>query len=320
MPVYRRGDRWYVDIHIGGKRIRRSCGRHANRDDARAVEREIFRRHSQGKLDLTPAPPLEDAISRWFAGEAAGLRGLKELRAHARTLHPFIRDRLVSQAPAAAQDAIQAWSGRLKPATINRRLEILQRVSRLAYESWSWIQAPVHQRIKKLPERNQRHVYLQPDEVEKLANACRDPEVASLIRVAAWTGLRKGELLRVKSEDMQDGILRVGETKSGKPRVVPVPEHIQPIVARMPLNCTYSQIRDRFLEARTAAGLEHVRWHDLRHTYASWLVQGGASLRAVQELLGHSTMAVTGRYSHLDTRHLLDAVRHISDTRGRESG
>ncbi|MGH9897133.1 MAG: tyrosine-type recombinase/integrase, partial [bacterium] len=66
-----------------------------------------------------------------------------------------------------------------------------------------------------------------------------------------------------------------------------------------------------FERARIAAGLPHVRFHDLRHSYASWLVQAGADLRIVKELLGHTTMQVTDRYAHLRTEDLESAVLRL---------
>jgi site-specific recombinase XerD len=74
------------------------------------------------------------------------------------------------------------------------------------------------------------------------------------------------------------------------------------------------QLREQWEAARADQGLEHIRFHDLRHTYASWLVQAGAPLKAVQDLLGHTTLAMTQRYAHLGADHLRSAVDLISAT------
>ena len=96
-------------------------------------------------------------------------------------------------------------------------------------------------------------------------------------------------------------------TKTGRPRIVPVPEVIREIVERMPLPVSMSQVDKGFVIARETLGMTY-RFHDLRHTYASWLVQSGISLPAVMLLMGHSTLAVTARYAHLDPSHLREAV------------
>jgi site-specific recombinase XerD len=86
-----------------------------------------------------------------------------------------------------------------------------------------------------------------------------------------------------------------------------LPQEAQGIV--LPLDITYATLRTYFERARIAAKLPHVRFHDLRHTYASWLVQSGIGLTAVRDLLGHANLAVTGRYAHLATGHLMDAAK-----------
>jgi hypothetical protein len=72
-----------------------------------------------------------------------------------------------------------------------------------------------------------------------------------------------------------------------------------------------NHMRRVFMPALKAAGIEGLRWHDLRHTFASRLVMAGVDLRTVQELLGHKTVAMTLRYSHLSPAHQLDAVQRL---------
>ena len=81
------------------------------------------------------------------------------------------------------------------------------------------------------------------------------------------------------------------------------------VAIALPLGITYATLRTYFERARDSAGLPHVRFHDLRHTYASWLVQSGIGLTAVRDLLGHANLAVTSRYAHLATGHLREAAR-----------
>ena len=88
---------------------------------------------------------------------------------------------------------------------------------------------------------------------------------------------------------------------------MPVPEEIREIAERMPLPVSVYQVDKGFVMARKSLGMA-VRFHDLRHTYASWLMQAGVGLPAVMRLLGHSTLAVTARYAHLDPGHLREAV------------
>jgi len=184
----------------------------------------------------------------------------------------------------------------LAAATINRRLAILRRVANLAHE-WGWLQTPLGQRIKLLPGESARHVYLSPDDVERLAAACSNPACALAIRLSARTGLRETEVLRAAT--IRGGCIEVAaeNAKSGRPRLVPVPPDMPGL--SLPIGITYHQLRREFEVARIAAGLPHVRFHDLRHTAASWWLGTGSSLATVRDLLGHSSVAVTSRYLHL---------------------
>jgi integrase len=198
----------------------------------------------------------------------------------------------------------------LLPASINRYLAIMRRVGNLAVK-WGWTDLPLGKRIEMLPGEASRHVYLTTAQVKVLA-AAASPALSDLIMLAALTGLRRSELLRLTPQSVVDKtILLDANTKSGRPRAIPLPPQAVRVAKRLPITLTPREIRRDFLAARIAAGLPHVRFHDLRHTYASWLVQGGAGLTAVRDLLGHSSLAVTSRYSHLGRPDLVAATRKL---------
>ena len=134
-----------------------------------------------------------------------------------------------------------------------------------------------------------------------------------MIMLAAYTGLRRGELFRLTRENLMDGcIVLDAQTKNGRPRVIPIPKEARKIARKLPLELSDAQLRRQWDKAREKTGLNHIRFHDLRHTYASWLVQSNVPMRAVQELLGHTTITTTQRYAHLSTEHLKAAVSKIS--------
>lgn len=170
---------------------------------------------------------------------------------------------------------------------------------------------------------NERHIYLEPAQVAALAAACPNPSAGKFVLLAAYTGLRRGELFRANDGQAiaRDGLLMLdAKTKNGRPRVIPVPEEIEHIVAEMPLPLSLAQLRKSWDAARIACDVAHVRFHDLRHTYASWLVQAKVPLRTVQELMGHTTVAMTGRYSHLADEHLREAVEMMRSRHGEKTG
>lgn len=123
-------------------------------------------------------------------------------------------------------------------------------------------------------------------------------------------GLRRGELFALGPRNVVKGCLLLdASTKAGRPRMVPLPGAALAIASRLPLPVSDQQLRVSFEAARTAIGWPDLHFHDLRHTYASWLVQSGVHLLSVQELLGHSTVTTTERYSHLAPEYLREAVR-----------
>ena len=229
-----------------------------------------------------------------------------------RALLPYIRGRALDELPAVAEEVKAGFAG-LRAATINRRLAILRRVGNLASDAWDWIDQPIGRRVKLLPESNQRHVYLTPEQVEAIAVRCTNPHAGDLVRLAAYTGIRHGHMLRLTHHDVQgDCIMLDTSSKTGRPLLLPLHPRVQAIAERLPLPISPHDLRGQWEAARKACGLSHVRWHDLRHSCASWYVQAGVSLIVVRDLLGHTTMATTQRYAHLAHDNLREAVKRIA--------
>lgn len=314
MAVYKRGDRWHYRFQVGGRPFSGSAGAGASR--AAAVQLEAQRRAQiAAESGGAARHSVDDAIARWLRDYAGRLKGAASLQSKVRAVvqHTHGAD-LTEIVEVAAKVRAAGVAADLAAATINRRLAILRRVANLAHE-WGWLQTPLGQRIKLLPGETARHVYLSPDQVERLAAACSDPACAMAIRLSARTGLRETEVLRAAT--IRDGCIEVAaeNAKSGRPRLVPVPPDLP--VLTLPIGITYNQLRREFEAARIAAGLPHVRFHDLRHTAASWWLATGASLATVRDLLGHSTIAVTSRYLHLLPGDLLRGAAAVDAMLGR---
>ena len=311
MSVYKRGEIYWVHVAVGGLEVRRSA-RTKDKKKAEEYEARVRTRlyddwHSQ-QTGTVPKRKFDEALERWLLGEAKALRGSKELIAHTRQVRPYVRGIWLTQGPDAADrmKATMLHQG-LKPATINQRLAVIRRVLNLSFD-WGWLKEPLGKKVKLLNPRNERHLYLTPQEVDALADAAGPAKDAVLL--AAYTGLRRGELLSIgPGNKVGDCIILDGNTKSGKPRVVPLPAKVAHIA--LPLNLTANQLRVSFEKARTAIGRPDLHLHDLRHTYASLLIQSGASLTAVRDLLGHAHVGVTSRYSHLADQHLRAAVTSL---------
>jgi len=167
---------------------------------------------------------------------------------------------------------------------------------------------------------------LSPEEIE--ARAREDAQDAELVRVAAYAGLRRGELVALRWRDVDflgrkiivrralSGDTELRSTKSRRFREVPLPDQAASALDRLSRRGEFigpddyvfanrfgrrldpSALRRRFERARDAAGLEPLRFHDLRHTYGSLLVAGGIDLASVKAAMGHSRITTTERYLH----------------------
>jgi integrase len=304
MSVRKIGNRWQVRLRVGGgERIERTLPPGATRADALAVEHQIRRAQIDAAAGRRPETLIDTALDAWLAQEVQHQKSAVRTRQRVAVLREFTAGKTLAHLNEVAN---QVKTATAKPATINRYLSVLRRIGNLA-EEWGWLErAP---KITLLPEHNERHVYLTPAEVQRIAGKC-SPEVADIIRLAALTGLRRSELLGLTKANLRGrAIVLDARTKTGRPRVVPMPPEAARIAQkRLPWSVGVSTLRGEFERARKAAKLPHVHFHDLRHTYASWLVQDGQSMKVIKDLLGHTTMAMTDRYAHLASTQLRVAV------------
>nr|WP_298410503.1 site-specific integrase [uncultured Halomonas sp.] len=188
-------------------------------------------------------------------------------------------------------------------STINNHLQVVKRVLNLAYQEWGWLDRPLGDKLRKKSPKNERHVYLTTVQLGELLQAIPDQHAIEkkIIALAALTGLRQGELLSLELTNVHGGriLLRPDQTKSGKVRVVPVPKDARPWLEELPFDTTYAKLRRVWENARRDIGRPDLRFHDLRHSYASLLAQAGESMTTVRDLLGHSSLIVTSRYAHM---------------------
>ena len=223
----------------------------------------------------------------------------------------------------------------LSNKTINNHLVVIGKMLRTAVE---WKRLPAIPKMKRLQVVKPRFDFLSFEEAERLVEAAAsEPEWQSTIIVALNTGLRLGELLALQWGDCDltagnmvvrrsDWQGQVGTTKSGKERTIPLNakvlvalrrhRHLRgPLVWCQEDGRAYDKDNLKWALKRIVkrSGLRHFEWHVLRHTFASHLVMRGVSLKAVQELLGHSTIEMTMRYSHLSADVCRGAVDALVD-------
>lgn len=308
MPVTKRENGSYqVTVCYGGRTYRKTS-RLWTFADAKAFERKWLAGVKDAAAGRKPEVTLSEAVEKWLLEHVPRLRSARQTRNHVRQLLPYIRGRKLTEAGQVWAEVKVGEAGKAA-ATINHKGRILRQVTRLAWREWGWLDRPPA--ITLLTEAP-RERFLTTQEVERLATLCDRPEAGDYVRLAAYTGIRRGHLLRLTHHDVEGGFIQLDRSsKTRNLQMVPLHPKVREIAARLPLGIGDRQLRESWDRARKAAGID-CRWHDLRHTCASWLVQAGVPIYTVAQMLGHSSTAVTQRYAHLAPQHLADAVAKLA--------
>jgi integrase len=187
--------------------------------------------------------------------------------------------------------------------------------------------------MPKAPEGRTR--YLTQDEITRLLQACsqsKNKHLQAIVILAINTGMRKGEIMQLEWERVEldkdlgfNASIRLYHTKNGKPRgihlnkqalaalvsVEPDPARRVGLVFKRSNGEHWGAIRTAFDAALRRAAIPNFRFHDLRHTAASWLVMRGRPLAEIKEVLGHASITMTLRYAHLSPAHLRSCVESL---------
>lgn len=196
----------------------------------------------------------------------------------------------------------------------------------MARDEWEWIdKAP---RVRLYPEPKKRVRWITPEEAQRLIAALPE-NLADMAAFTLATGLRQSNVsyLRWDQVDLDRGVawIHADQSKSRKAITVPLNKDAQSVLNRRlgthpEYVFTYQGKPQQVASTRAwkkalkAVGITDFRWHDLRHTWASWHVQHGTSLQELMELGGWSSYEMVLRYAHLATDHLQEAAQRIDGT------
>lgn len=219
----------------------------------------------------------------------------------------------------------------VSPVSVNIELRTLKASFSLAMR-WKLISENPFKSISFIKVPEQQPTYIRKEDFGKLILAIPDQWFKEVVTFAVLTGMRRGEIinLRWSDVDFDQRLLRVQNsdtftTKTGKRRSVPMNETVFRLLWTMSLapkgeyvfmyqgfKMRPDLVTHKFRHCLRKSGLDKkIHFHSLRHTFATWLVQGSVSIYEVQKLLGHSSITVTQVYSHLVSSELHDAVRKL---------
>jgi len=325
--LYRRKDSrfWWINLVLpDGRRVCQSTGR-VERTEAEAyvvrLKNEAIEARQQGLLGIFV---WQQAVIRYLE-EFADKRSLFNDRDHLKKLDPYLRSlRLDAIDMTALQPYIRDRKSKdgVSNATVNRALEVVRRILNVAHQDWRWLRAVPKIRMLKEPRRRVR--FLRREEADRLI-AALPVHMKPIVQFALATGCRAGEIHGLEWSRV-DLVRRVawldhGTTKSGEGRGIPL--NADAVAA---LESTRGQHRrwcftfagQRIHQSSTAwdkakqrAGIEDFRFHDLRHTWASWHVQSGTSLQELMELGGWRSYEMVLRYAHLAPEKLSSVASRI---------
>ena len=209
-------------------------------------------------------------------------------------------------------------------ATVNRYLALIGSVLRAARDDWEWI--PNIPRVRLLKEPSKRVRWLTKDEAHRLLAELPE-HLADMAAFTLATGMRRSNVtgLRWDAVDMERRTAWVHPDQSKSRRAIAVPLNadamhiLEKLVGRHDThvftyrgNPIFQTSTKAWYAALERAGIKNFRWHDLRHTWASWHIQAGTTLQELMELGGWASYSMVLRYAHLASGQLSSAANRIS--------
>ena len=335
--VYRRGKVYWVRFRSNGQHVRRSA--HTNKKaDALVFLQRLLNEHAASARGDHPRHTYEEAAERFLREATIRPKTQACYATSDRMCRPIFTGRHLDEINRRllADLVTHRKATGVSDTTVRRDLAFLSSLCASAV-AWGWLDTNTVTSFNKrtLKEARPRTRFLIRTEYDALLAEASD-HLRPAIVLAVETGLRKEELfgLTVKAIDLPRSELVLNQTKSGAPRRVPLsPTAIATIREILsdkarPKNAGHlfvhrdgkriGDFKKGFNAACDRAKVKGLRWHDLRHTFASWFVQGGGDLYHLSRILGHSTVQMTTRYGHLRTQDLHQALEKVAQNRSQE--
>jgi integrase len=329
MGTYKRRDKWWIDFYDQNHARVQESSHSSRRADAEALlslrKSEILRGAYKRPVKIT----LGEFGKRYMEYAKANKRSWLRDEQMLRHLDEFFgTERQLAEITAADIEGYKLRrKAKVSGSTVNRELALLKRMFNLAI-SWDlFLDANPFRKVKFFREVNFGLRVVSPEEEEKLLRNA-SPYIQDIMRFALNTGLRIGEIfgLQWASVDLEKNILNVFAPKTQKLRTVPINSEARMVLDYWALGkrnefvfynpetgTPFVDLKGGFGLACRKSGIEGVTWHTLRHTFASRLVDRGVDIVTVQQLLGHSTITVTMRYTHTNLDSKRAAVARLEN-------
>jgi len=320
--------KWAYDFWFNGKRYIRVVGESKEQaEGAMAVHRKKLIDEKHGLASPIMDIRFDDLAEEYYRKVSAAKRSWRRDRLSLDHLNRFFRGKKVSEITSKSVDDYKELRLRdVSGPTINREIGLLSSVFTTAIRWKHTVSNPV-KGVARYEESEPTERILQPDEEERLLAAAA-PHLKPILTILLNTGMRRNELLslRWKNVNLAAGQLTIQKTNSKNKRMHLVPLNRAAVAALRSIPRahdlvfynpkTKSSIKDvktAFHAACDAAGIEGLRLHDLRHTFATRLRERGVDLGTIMKLLGHSTIAMTLRYAQVSEESQHAAVGKLEE-------
>ncbi|CAD6873651.1 site-specific integrase [Methylomonas sp. EbB] len=318
MSIYKRKDTWWIQFTApDGTRIQRSAGTKLKQEAQELHDRLKADAWKTKRLGVKPIHTWQEAVIKWLI-EQGHKRSIETDKFHLRWLDEILGNKTLNQIDKMMLERItEAKKAEgSSNATANRILSLVRAILNRAKNEWEWIDAVPNFRF--LPEPNERIRWLTHVEASKLLIELPS-HLEAMARFALATGLREANVTGLKWSQVdlrrECAWVDAAQAKANKPISVPLNTDAMAVLkSQQGQHNTFvftfegEPIKKAggkaWKKALKRAEIEDFRWHDLRHTWASWHVQAGTPLNVLQELGGWASYDMVLRYAHLSSEHL----------------
>ena len=314
--LYKRGKTWWISFTTpNGQRIRRSAGTTEKAQAEELHDSLKAQAWRQVQLGDRPAYTWDDAGVRWLDERGYKATIQKDME-HLTWLQSYFRGKpLTEMNRSFIMEVLEIKKKETSPASANRVLALVRAVLRMCVE-WDWLDSAP--KLRQYPENKRRVRWLTADEAARLLNELPD-HLRDMAHFSLATGLRQSNVsgLLWEQVDLTRKVtwIHPDQSKNRKAIGVSLTDTAVAIIRRqIGKNPIYiftfkgqpiHQVNTKaWRNALKRAGINNFRWHDLRHTWASWHVQAGTPISRLQEMGGWESVEMVRRYAHLAPEHL----------------
>ncbi len=329
MTVYHKNGKWYYNFMLDGKRYHRACKGATSHREALQFENIVKAEIMRGNLGITEKKctiKLSEMIKKYLEYSELNKSSFTHDKTYSRYWLEFFGNQIISNIKPIDIEGYKKYRNEIvKPSTVNRELNSLSKMFSIAVNN-NYIEKNPCQGVHKLKVENIKIRYLTSDEEKRLFEAIDDHWIKPIVICALQTGMRKTEILDLTWDcvDFTQKYITVLQTKNGKSRQIPISqklidalqgqEKIKEYIFINPITKNrHGNINDIFPHFLKKAQIKNFRFHDLRHTAATRMVEKGVDLIVVMDILGHSDIKTTMRYAHPVPEMKLRAINILND-------